>query len=87
MDDPARRAARLAPTDFPKIGKLENRRARVRSKGGDTDWLHFQSGSARLLPRLLGDRARGPLLLTTAVLSRPVCPAAVDRCPDSGRAG
>jgi integrase/recombinase XerD len=86
VDDPARRAARLAPTDFPKIGKLENKRVRVRSKSGDTDWLHFQSGSARLLPRLIAGRARGPLFLTTAALSRPACPAAVDRCPDSGRA-
>jgi len=43
--------------------ELDNKRVRVRSKGGDTDWLHFQTGSARLLPRLIGGRARGPLFL------------------------
>jgi len=35
---------------------LENKRARARSKGGDIEWLHLQSGSARLLPRLIAGR-------------------------------
>ena len=58
---------------------------RVRSKGGDIDWLHFQTGAARLLPRLIGRRIRGPLFLTDR---RPVparAPATVDRCPETGR--
>ena len=38
---------------------LDNKRVRIRSKGGDTDWLHFQTGSARLLPRLIGGRTQG----------------------------
>jgi hypothetical protein len=38
---------------------LENKGVRVGSEGGDTDWLHFQSGSARLLPRLIGGGTRG----------------------------
>jgi integrase/recombinase XerD len=38
--------------------ELDNKRLRVRSKGGDTDWLHFRSGSARLLPRLIAGRTR-----------------------------
>jgi integrase/recombinase XerD len=65
---------------------LENKRVRVCSKGGDIDWLHFQSGSARLLPRLIGGRTRGPLFLADR---RPVparTPATVDRCPETGRA-
>jgi integrase len=64
---------------------LDNKRVRVCSKGGDTDWLHFQSGSARLLPRLIGGRTRGPLFLAER---RPVparTPATVDRCPQTGR--
>jgi integrase/recombinase XerD len=64
---------------------LDNKRVRVRSKGGDTDWLHFQTGSARLLPRLIGGRTRGPLFLADR---RPVparAPATVDRCPETGR--
>ena len=66
--------------------ELDNKRVRVRSKGGDTDWLHFQTGSARLLPRLIAGRTRGPLFLTdrAPVLTRAV--AAVDTCPDTGHA-
>jgi integrase len=65
---------------------LENRRAVVRSKGGDVELLHFQTGSARLLPRLIAGRSRGPLFLTDR---RPVpgrAPAIVDVCPVTGRA-
>jgi integrase len=65
---------------------LDNKRVQVRSKGGDTDWLHFQAGSARLLPRLIAGRTRGPLFLADR---RPVparAPAKVDRCPETGRA-
>jgi integrase len=40
---------------------VENRRSVVRSKGGDVELLHFQTGSARLLPRLIAGRSRGPL--------------------------
>src|SRR4029453_10684224 len=65
--------------------ELDNKRARVRSKGGDTDWLHFQTGAARLLPRLIAGRTHGPLFLADR---RPVparAPATVDRCPQTGR--
>jgi integrase len=66
--------------------ELDNKRVRVRSKGGDTDWLHFQTGSARLLPRLVAGRTHGPLFLTNRVPVPARAPAAVDRCPDTGRA-
>ncbi len=42
---------------------LDNKRARTVSKGGDIEWLHFQSGSARLLPRIIAGRQTGPLFL------------------------
>lgn len=42
----------------------DNCRTVVRSNGGDIDLLHFQAGSVRLIPRLIGDRPRGPLFLT-----------------------
>jgi integrase len=64
---------------------LDNKRVRIRSKGGDTDWLHFQTGSARLLPRLIGGRTQGPLFLAAR---RPIparAAATVDRCPQTGR--
>jgi integrase len=64
--------------------ELDNKRVRVRSKGGDLDWLHFQTGSARLLPRLIGRRIRGPLFLTDRA-PVPARTPAVDCCPDTGR--
>ena len=66
--------------------ELDNKRVRVRSKGGNTDWLHFQTGSARLLPRLIAGRARGPLFLADRAPVPAHAPAAVDRCTDTGRA-
>ncbi len=72
---------------------LENKRARVRSKGGDIDWLHLQSGSARLLPRQIAGRARGPLFLAERRPAQPVprlrliCarPRGADGCPTAAR--
>jgi integrase/recombinase XerD len=66
--------------------ELDNKRVRVRSKGSDTDWLHFQTGSARLLPRLIAGCVRGPLFLADRTPVPARAPAAVDRCPDTGRA-
>ena len=61
---------------------LANKRARVRSKGGDLEFVYFQSGSARLLPRLLTGRARGPVFQTDrrSEATRPIC-----RPPTAGR--
>jgi len=64
---------------------LENKRLRVRRKGGDTDWLHFQSGSARLLPRVIADRRAGPIFLAERRPAPARTPAAVDLCPVTGR--
>lgn len=43
---------------------LPNRRARVRRKGGALDWIVWQTGTARLLPRLLKGRKSGPVFVT-----------------------
>ncbi len=43
---------------------LANRRAKVVRKGGATDWIVWQTGTARLLPRLLKGRKSGPLFVT-----------------------
>ncbi len=43
---------------------LANRRARVRRKGGAVDWITWQTGTARLLPRLLKGRKTGPVFVT-----------------------
>ena len=67
---------------------LEQRRAPVRSKGGDTEFVYWDTGTAHLLPRLLRlpdgtSRASGPLFLASR---RPVParrPAPRDICPHS----
>jgi integrase len=43
---------------------LPNRRARVRRKGGAIDVIVWQTGTARLLPRLLKGRKSGPVFVT-----------------------
>ena len=63
---------------------LANKRARVRSKGGDTEFVYFQSGAARLLPRLLAGRRQGPVFLSTAAAHAGT--PALDTCPATGRA-
>ncbi len=80
----AARAQEVLSADITDLD-LENKRLRVRRKGGDSDWLHFQSGSARLLPRLIGERDAGPIFLAERRPSPARAPAALDLCPITGR--
>lgn len=66
--------------DLAIVGK----RARTRAKGGAVDWLFFGSGSARLLPRLIAGRARGPVFLSSLRPSPARAPAVGDLCPLNG---
>ena len=65
----------------------EFRRARVTSKGGAIEYVHWGSGTARLLPRLLRGRTAGPVFLADrrAPAAGRRSPAAVDTCPATGR--
>jgi len=63
---------------------LPNRRAKVRRKGGAIDVIAWQTGTARLLPRLLKGRKSGPLFLTGRRARVGLPPAGID--PASGRA-
>jgi integrase len=65
---------------------LANKRARIVRKGGDVDTVHWQSGAAQLLPRLLGGRRRGPVFLADRPPLRTRPAAANDLCPTTGRA-
>ncbi|WP_205302757.1 hypothetical protein [Nonomuraea montanisoli] len=47
---------------------LADKRGGVTSKGGTIEWVHWQSGTAQLLPRLLKGRTRGPVLRTAGHL-------------------
>lgn len=66
---------------------LEFRRGRVTSKGGAIEYVHWATGTARLLPRLLRGRTLGPVFLADrrAPTSGPRAPAAADICPATGR--
>lgn len=79
----AARSAEVLRLDIEDLD-LPNRRARVRRKGGAMDWVIWQTGTARLLPRLLKGRKRGPVFLTERRARVQLPPQDID--PDSGRA-
>jgi integrase len=69
---------------------LEQRRASVRSKGGDTEFVYWDTGTAHLLPRLLrlpdgSSRTRGPLFLASRRPGPARRPPERDICPHTGR--
>jgi integrase len=59
----AARSAEVLALDIEDLD-LPNRRARVRRKGGAVDIIVWQTGTARLLPRLLRGRTSGPVFVT-----------------------
>lgn len=61
---------------------LSRKRAVVIGKGGHREVVVWASGTARLLPRYLNGRDRGPVFVTTRQPN--VVPADHDRCPDTG---
>src|ERR1700694_5954456 len=63
---------------------LPNKRARVTSKGGATEWVFWQTGAALLLPRLLAGRTTGPVFVADRLPTRAV--PSIDLCPVTGRA-
>lgn len=79
----AARANELLGLDVEDLD-LANRRARVVSKGGAVERVFWQAGSARLLPRLLAGRRRGPVFLADRRPARAM--ATLDLDPGSGRA-
>jgi integrase len=66
---------------------LDNRRARVTVKGGNTEWIVWSRGTALLLPRYLRGRQAGPLFLSDRRpgLSRRSATISRDICPETGR--
>ena len=59
----AARSAEVLALDVEDLD-LPNRCARVRRKGGAIDIIVWQTGTARLLPRLLKGRTTGPVFVT-----------------------
>jgi len=79
----AGRAGEILALDVDDLD-VPNKRARIRSKGGDLDFVHFASGSARLLPRLLAGRRQGPVFLTDR--AAPAGTPTLGVCPVTMRA-
>ena len=59
----AARSSELLGLDIADLD-LPNRCAKVRRKGGELDTIVWQTGTARLLPRLLKGRKSGPVFVT-----------------------
>jgi integrase len=81
--DTAARAGEVLALDVPDLD-LRNRCAKVRRKGNAVDMIVWQTGTARLLPRMLHGRTRGPVFLTERRARVPL--AAADLHPDTGQA-
>lgn len=64
---------------------LAARRAITIRKGGDTDVLHYATGTARLLPKVIDGRSKGPLFLAERAPSPSRAPALPDTDPSTGR--
>ncbi len=79
----AARANEILSLDISDLD-LPNKRARVRSKGGATEWVFWQTGAALVLPRLLAGRSSGPVFLADRQPTRAV--PSVDLCRLTGRA-
>ena len=78
----AARAEEILGMDVPHLD-LPSKPGRVISKGGTTDWVHWQTGTAVLLPRLLAP-AQGPVFLASRKPGHAV--ASGDLCPVTRRA-
>ncbi|MET9030407.1 site-specific integrase [Nocardia sp. NPDC004168] len=79
----AARVEDILPLDVPDLDR-PNRCATVVRKGGAIDIVAWQSGTARLLPRLLAGRRTGPVFLTNRKAKPIVAKADID--PGTGRA-
>jgi integrase len=79
----AARAGEVLAVDIEDLD-LADRRSRVVRKGGAADVITWQTGTARLLPRLIKGRKSGPLFLTER--RARVQLAAADLDAASGRA-
>jgi integrase/recombinase XerC/integrase/recombinase XerD len=64
---------------------MPNRKAKVRRKGGAIDVIVWQTGTARLLPRLLKGRKSGPVFLTDRKARAYSCRREISTRPADGR--
>jgi integrase/recombinase XerC/integrase/recombinase XerD len=79
----AARAAEVLALDVDDLDQ-PNRQSKVRRKGGAVDIIHWRTGTARILPRLLAGRRTGPVFMTDRKARVALAPADIDLA--SGRA-
>lgn len=60
----------------------QEKRGKITAKGGATEWIHWQSGTAQLLPRLIARLTLGPLFLTDR--KAPAGTPTLGVCPETG---
>ncbi len=82
--DTAARANELLNLNVEDLD-LANKQAVVIGKGGNAELVFWTSVTARLLPRLIDRRERGPLFLTDIAPAPSRRPAEADLCPVTGR--
>jgi integrase len=81
----AARAQSVLSLDIEDLDQ-PGKRGKITAKGGVIRWVHWQSGTARLLPRLITGRTSGPLFLARRRPAPARAPANADICPHTGRA-
>lgn len=81
----AARAGEILALNVPDLD-LAARRAVIVSKGGAIEYVYWATGTAHLLPRLLQGRVAGPVFLSHRRPGPARRPAAMDLCPETGRA-
>lgn len=79
----AARASEVLALDIEDLDR-RNRRAKVTRKGSAVGIIVWQTGTARLLPKLLGGRTTGPVFLTERRARIALAPGDLD--PTTGRA-
>lgn len=79
----AARSSEVLALDVQDLDR-RNRRAKVTRKGNAVDVIVWQTRTARLLPKLLGGRTKGPVFLTERKARVALAPA--DLHPATGRA-
>ena len=75
----AARASEVLALDVEDLD-VGRKRAAIRGKGGHREIIVWDAATARLLPRYLAGRRRGPLFVTTGLPN--IVPAELDRSPD-----
>ena len=80
----AARSAEILSLDVEDLD-LPNRCAKVRRKGGAVDIIVWQTGTARLLPRLLKGRKSGPVFVTERKARVQLPPDDIDQASGKAR--